>query len=217
MNSWDAVFLARHGQTQWNLLRRRQGRLDSPLTSDGLAQAHRHASTLRNRGIDGIFVSPLGRALATARIISDALRLEIEVVDELAELDHGQFSGLIDEQIDAQFPGDRQRRAADKYQWRFPDGESYADADPRAARALHQVSRKPAKRPLIVSHEMIGRMLQRHLLGLDPHVALARSHPHDVVFEIDPATRECRHLEPEARPSHPTAPPRPDPTLDQIR
>ncbi|MEV4515589.1 histidine phosphatase family protein [Dactylosporangium sp. NPDC049525] len=196
MNSWDAVFLARHGQTQWNLLRRRQGRLDSPLTPNGVVQAHRHASTLRNRGIDGIFVSPLGRALATARIISDALRLEIEVVDELAELDHGQFSGLIDEQIDTKFPGDRQRRAADKYQWRFPDGESYADADPRAARALQQIRRKPAKRPLIVSHEMIGRMLQRHLLGLEPHAALARSHPHDLVFEIDPATRECRDLEP---------------------
>ena len=217
VNSWDVVFLARHGQTEWNLLRRRQGRLDSPLTSDGVTQAHRHASTLRNRGIDGIFVSPLGRAVATACIIGEALHLEIEVVDELAELDHGQFSGLIDEQIDAQFPGDRQRRAADKYQWRFPDGESYADADTRAARALHQVSRKPAKRPLIVSHEMIGRMLQRHVLGLDPHVALARSHPHDVVFEIDPAARECRHLAPEARPSHPTAPPPPDPALDQIR
>jgi probable phosphoglycerate mutase len=58
----------------------------------------------------------------------------------LAELDRGQFRGLIDEQI-AQFPGDRQRRAADKYQWCFPDGESYADADTRAASALHQVSR----------------------------------------------------------------------------
>jgi hypothetical protein len=30
------------------------------------------------------------------------------------------------------------------------------------------MSQEPAKRPLIVSPEMIGRMLQRHLLGLDP-------------------------------------------------
>jgi len=194
VNSWDSVFLARHGQTQWNLQRRRQGRLDSPLTPNGIAQAHRHASALQGRGIDGVFVSPLGRAVATARIISDALGLEIEVIDELTELDHGHFSGLIDEQIDAQFPGERERRAADKYQWRFPDGESYADADRRAARALHQMSRRPVQRPLIVSHEMIGRMLQRHLLDLNPQVALARSHPHDVVFQVDPASRECRNL-----------------------
>jgi hypothetical protein len=115
----------------------------------------------------------------------------------LAELDHGQFSGLVDEQIDARFPGERHRRTADKYRWRFPDGESYADADPRAAGALRQISRRPVKRPLTVSHEMIGRMLQRHRLGLDPQVALARSHPHDVVFEIDPAAPDCRPLAPD--------------------
>ncbi|GAA3256872.1 histidine phosphatase family protein [Dactylosporangium siamense] len=196
MNSWDTVFLARHGQTQWNLQRRKQGRLDSALTHDGVAQAHRHAAALQGHGIDAIFVSPLGRAVATASIINDALGLEIDVVDELAEVDHGQFSGLIDDQIDTQFPGERQRRAADKYHWQFPGGESYADAATRAASALHRIGHQPARRPLIVSHEMIGRMLQLHLLGLDPQAALARSHPHDVVFQIDPASRECHSIGP---------------------
>jgi broad specificity phosphatase PhoE len=116
------------------------------------------------------------------------------VVDGLAELDHGGFSGLVDEQIDARFPGQRQLRAADKYGWRFPGGESYADADARAARVLDQVSRRPARRPLLVAHEMIGRMLQRCLLGLDTATALARSHPHDVVYRIDPATRSCSEV-----------------------
>lgn len=45
--------------------------------------------------------------------------------------------------IPTQFPGERQRRAADKFRWQFPDGESDADSDVRAARAIHQVSRKP--------------------------------------------------------------------------
>jgi len=61
------VFLARHGQTQWNLQGRRQGRLDSPLTRTGVEQANRHAVVLQGRGIDGIFTSPLGRAVTTAR------------------------------------------------------------------------------------------------------------------------------------------------------
>jgi len=188
------VFLARHGETEWNVERRRQGRLDSPLTDAGIEQAHRHASVLRGRGIDGIFVSPLVRAVATARVISDRLGLPIEVVDELTELDHGRFSGLVEGQIDAQFPGQRQLRAADKYGWRFPGGESYADVDIRAARALDRVSRRPVRNPLLVAHEMIGRMLQRHLLGLDAHAALARSHPHDVVYQIDLASRTCREV-----------------------
>ncbi|GAA3300077.1 histidine phosphatase family protein [Dactylosporangium vinaceum] len=195
MYTWDTVFLARHGQTEWNVLHRGQGRLDSPLTPAGLAQAHRHASALRHRAVDGVFASPLGRAVATARIIGDALGLAIEIVDELTEIDHGAFSGLLEEEIDARFPGERRRRSADKYRWRYPGGESYADTDTRAAVALRRIARSPARRPLIISHEMIGRMLQRNLLALDPKVALARSHPHDVVFVIDPVTRERHRLE----------------------
>jgi probable phosphoglycerate mutase len=132
----------------------------------------------------------MGRAVETARIIGAGIGLEPEVLDELAELDHGEFSGLVDAQIDAHFPGERDRRAADKYRWRFPGGESYADADARAALALARLRERPSRRPLLVSHEMIGRMLLRHLLGLDPQVALGRSHPHDVVFRIDPGARE---------------------------
>lgn len=198
--SMESVFLARHGQTRWNLVRRRQGRLDSPLTEAGVEQAHRHASLLRGREIDRIFVSPLGRAVSTARIVGDSLGLTIEVIEELAEIDHGEFSGLVDEQIDARFPGLRALRAADKYGWRFPGGESYADADVRAARALDRVSRQPARRSLLVAHEMIGRMLQRHLLGLDAAAALARSHPHDVVFEINTVARTIAPVEPDRMP-----------------
>ena len=102
------------------------------------------------------------------------------------------FSGLTNDEIDARWPGERERRAVDKYEWRFPGGESYADADRRVARALDAVRLRPSRRPLLVAHEMVGRMVQRHLLGLDPVAALARRHPHDVVFEIDPRSRECR-------------------------
>jgi probable phosphoglycerate mutase len=48
------VFLARHGQTEWNAQRRRQGQLDSPLTTHGEAQAQRHAALLRTQAIDGV-------------------------------------------------------------------------------------------------------------------------------------------------------------------
>jgi broad specificity phosphatase PhoE len=74
----------------------------------------------------------------------------------------------------------------DKYHWTFPGGESYADADIRAGDALARIGRHPKRRPLVVSHEMIGRMLQRHLLGLDPHQVLTQTHPNDVIYQIDP-------------------------------
>jgi broad specificity phosphatase PhoE/shikimate kinase len=188
---WDSVLLARHGQTQWNVARRRQGQLDSPLTPVGLEQAHRHAATLETHPIDGIFASPQGRAHTTAEIIGAHLSLPVQIIDELAELHHGSYAGLTNAEINARYPGELASRAADKYEWRFPGGESYADADVRAGQALARIA---TRHPLIVTHEMIGRMLQRHLLDLDPAAALTTTHPQDIVYEIDPSTRTRRDI-----------------------
>lgn len=77
-------------------------------------------------------------------------------------------------------------RQQDKYHWRFPGGESYADADHRAARALGQIAGQRVRRALIVSHEMIGRLLmatssppirRRHWDGTSPMTSLTRSIP----------------------------------------
>jgi len=45
---------------------------------------------------------------------------------------------------------------------------------------------------LIVSHEMIGRMLLRNLLGLGSGDALAIDHPHGVVFRVDLPARQLQ-------------------------
>lgn len=175
------TYLARHGQTEWNVAGRRQGRLDSPLTPHGSNQAHRNAQLLRDEGIDAVFSSPLGRARRTATIIGTELGLGIQVVDELAEIDHGLWSGLTAAEIDARWPGQRAVRERDKYAFRFPEGESYADGAARAGRVLTEIAQTGVRRPLVVSHEMIGRMLLRQLGVPD---ALGMQQPSDVVFRV---------------------------------
>lgn len=177
--------LARHGETEWNREGRRQGQLDSPLTATGLASVHHLASELAGSSIDAIFSSPLGRAVVTASIYAEALHLPVQVVDQLQELDHGTMAGLTNGEIKVRFPGELARRARSRYTWRFPDGESYADADQRAAVALEIVTRRGADRPLLVAHEMIGRMLLRNLLGIDVEEALALSHPPGTIYQVD--------------------------------
>ena len=191
---FERVLLARHGETQWNLAGRRQGRLDSPLTARGLAQAHRVADGLAETGVDAIFASPLGRAVATARACADRVGHAVVEIAELGELDNGGMAGLTNAEIDRQFPGELARRAADKYRWRFPGGESYADADLRATAALRRIAGAGVRRPLIVSHEMIGRMLLRNLLGLDPGEALRRGQPNDVVLLVRAGAVDCDEL-----------------------
>lgn len=86
----------------------------------------------------------------------------------------------------AAWPGHEEAQARDKYSYRFPGGESYADADLRASRALAWVTRSGARAPLLVSHQMIGRMLSKNLVGLDNTRALRFSHPSDLVYKVHP-------------------------------
>lgn len=194
INLGSTVYLARHGETEWNRARRRQGQLDSPLTTAGVAQAAENASLLDGRGIDVVFASPLGRATRTASIIAGVLDRPVVVVSDLAEIDHGRFAGLTNDEIRSSCPGALEARANDRYEWRFPDGESYADADRRAGRALELIASRHPQRPLLVSHEMIGRMLLKQLAGLAPSAALATDQPHNVIYEIGPERASVKRL-----------------------
>jgi probable phosphoglycerate mutase len=180
----ERLLLARHGQTHWNLEHRLQGQLDSPLTDEGLRQAKAVAERVVGSGVAMVFTSPLGRALQTAVVIAERLGVDVVAVDELADVHQGDMAGLTWDEIDIEHPGARADRAANRYGWAFPGGESYAQARARARRALSACGWASSGVPLLVGHEMIGRMLRAELRGLDGPSALALRHPHDVVFEI---------------------------------
>lgn len=184
----EHLFLARHGQTRWDREHRMQGQLDSPLTDDGIRQAEHLAERLCGRGITTVCSSPLGRALQTASIIVERIEAELIEIDELAELDHGDFAGMTWDEVDERYPTAREERAANRYGWAFPAGESYAQARARARRALSICGWTAAGTPLLVTHEMIGRMLRAELRRLDAPAALGLRHPHDVIFEIERRT-----------------------------
>jgi len=182
-----------------------RARLDSPLTAEGARQVRRNAVVVRGERVDALFSSPLGRALTSAAAFAATLGMPVTVLDELSEVDHGELSGLTRAEIAAAWPGQAEARARDKYLYRFPRGESYADADVRAGRALARIARSGARAPLLVSHEMIGRMLLKNLAGLDPGAALGRTHPWDVVYKVRPAPGTIEVLTPGADRSDPGA------------
>lgn len=182
------IYLIRHGETAWNLIGRRQGRLDSPLTERGIAQAEamgRCLHELLNGNTIQIASSPLGRAMTTATIIADHLGIDKEsIVAEplLAELNQGHWQGLSNAQIDERFPGARQERAENKWEYVIPGGESYAKVHERAAAWLATV---PEEQLVIaVAHEMISRTLRGAYCQLAPHSMLALNHPHHVIYRL---------------------------------
>ncbi len=74
-----------------------------------------------------------------------------------------------------------------EYHWVFPGGESYASALPRAQRALAAARAADGSHVLVVSHEMIGRLLRMEALRLGVAEAMALDQPHSLVVELEPA------------------------------
>ena len=81
--------------------------------------------------------------------MSDVLGCPVTVLESLAEVHHGAFAGLTNREIEAAHPGEL---AVDQwkalYSWRFPDGESYADAERRATTAFDEIVANGATAPL---------------------------------------------------------------------
>lgn len=65
------IYIVRHGETDWNVIGRNQGRTDIELNENGIKQAEETAKKLEKKNFDMIFSSPLKRAYKTAQIICD--------------------------------------------------------------------------------------------------------------------------------------------------
>lgn len=89
----EHLIVCRHGETQWNIERRAQGRADSPLTAAGIEQAQALGRALAARGIEHVVSSTLGRALHTAEIVASIAGCAVSVDERLVERSFGQLEG----------------------------------------------------------------------------------------------------------------------------
>jgi len=99
------ICVIRHGETDWNIIGKLQGREDIPLNQNGRSQAERCGLALNNRKWEAIFTSPLLRAKQTADIIAGILDIhDVYEDNNLVERDYGKASGLTEAERIALFP-----------------------------------------------------------------------------------------------------------------
>jgi broad specificity phosphatase PhoE len=87
------LYIARHGETEWNAKRFFQGQKDSPLTESGIIQAQNLAKKLKTIHFDSVFSSDLLRAKRTAEIVTLERNLAIQTTALLRERNYGSFEG----------------------------------------------------------------------------------------------------------------------------
>ena len=183
------IIVVRHGETVWNLQKRKQGRMDSPLTLHGINQVANVADKLSQIKHIKHFefrVSPLWRAQQSASIIADMLHLDFQsfVTDtRLAEHSFGQWEGLTDEEIDLRFPGCHEARASDRWNYVIPAGESYELISQRVAPLIDE---SKDKRVVFITHEMISKVIRGRHGGLSNEETLALDHKHYEIYKLMP-------------------------------
>ncbi len=145
-----AIYLIRHGETEWSRSGRHTGSTDIPLTEQGAQMASALAPLLAGVRFASVLVSPRQRAQDTCRLAG--LGRDARIEPDLAEWDYGDYEGLRSTEIQAARP--------DWDIWRdgCPGGESPAAVSARADRLVARLRALPGD-VAVFSHGHFGRVL----------------------------------------------------------
>jgi len=169
------LFFFRHGETFYNAEGRIQGQLDTPLSPLGRTQAveagRKLGVALADHGLGpqdvGWFASPLSRVCDTMTLARAALSLpgdQFQRDKRLMEISFGLWQDLTWPEINTRYPGAPAARQSDFWNYRPPNGESYADLTDRVRAFLLE----RAGPTVVAAHGGVARALMVLLGGVAP-------------------------------------------------
>lgn len=158
------ILLVRHGETEWNKLGKFQGCKDISLSEEGIVQAQ-YVSKSINGNFDYLFTSPLKRAVQTAGIIGAERKIKPIVINDIREINFGEWEGLTVKEIAGNFSKQFEIWKTDKTEGPICGGElSIKNACTRAKNVITEVANKyKGKKSVIVAH---GGIIKAGLIGI---------------------------------------------------
>ena len=161
------VLLVRHGQTNSNVTSFFMGWSNEDLSEAGYIQARSLAARLASLPIASVYTSPLQRTHTTAAIVAEPHGLELKALDDLIEVRLGEWEGLYPDEIRQRWPELWEQSRTDPSEITLPGGESFRQVTERAVRAFQTVvATDRDKQVVIVTHDIIVRLLAAHVLGV---------------------------------------------------
>jgi len=185
------LYLVRHGETQWNVEKRMQGRKDSPLTELGRQQAAWAADALRDVPFDAAYASSSPRAMTTAEIVKGERPFEVQAVDALQEISLGVWEGRLQKELDQAFSSHTHAFWKTPHTFRMNGAETYFAVQERVVAEMKRiVAAHPGQTVLVVSHTVALKLILAHfgdrLLPNLWDAAYGYSHPGSIsIVEVD--------------------------------
>ena len=150
------IYIARHGETEWNKLNKICGITDIGLTDEGRKQAQHLAERLKDTDISVIIASPLKRAMETAGYISKALGIPVITDERLREQDYGIYEGT--DRKGEEFLNNKRNFA-----YRYPQGESMMQVAYRTYGLIDEIREKYKGRDvLLLCHGGAARVMHTY-------------------------------------------------------
>lgn len=196
------LFIARHGETIFNLAGRIQGEhVHTPLTRTGFAQVDRMGRALALHLADeqpdmDLIASNTDRALQTLSVVAEHIGADWHQARSdarLQEIDMGEWGGIYYSDLGGKLKIDEEERL---FVTVAPGGEDYRDI---AKRLEHWIAEQDFSRDaVLISHGMTSRVLRGLLVGTDPHprfgAPIAEGLPQGSIVQICDGVEHVIHL-----------------------
>lgn len=153
------IYLIRHGQTTANVMKMKQGTINTKMTylnENGQKQAHNLADNFDISFADHIIVSPLHRTEQTAAILNAKANLPVSYDKRLLEISYGQWDGKKNADLRKKYPdayNDYWDDVLPKYVQYATDGEKFNDVVDRVHDFLiDTINQYPDEKIICVTH-----------------------------------------------------------------
>ena len=178
------LYIVRHGETEWNVIKRFQGQLNTPLTEKGMEKLRETGKKLENVLFDEVYTSELGRTVASAEIILNENRgyrnkkLELKKLAELNEVYFGVWQGSTYEEVFLKYPEEANNYFYNvkNYKAENVEAENLKDALERFLKGINKIlDSHESGNILVVTHGTVLEMFMNYVAN-------------DSIFDIDERT-----------------------------
>ena len=190
------LYIIRHGQTDWNIAKKIQGRQDIPLNERGRYQAGCLKKAMENRPVTAVFSSPQIRAMETAKAVALSSGSAVIPVKDLMEINYGSWEGKTEEELL------QEDRALYEAWWSHPaetappGGESISQVNERCQKAWKEIKPQLTGDAAIVAHGGLLAHFMEQLLGSESVAASTVAHNASITtIEYEPETESFTLVE----------------------
>lgn len=154
------LYIIRHGQTEWNILKKLQGWNNSNLTEKGINDAMNLAERLKDVDFTHIYSSNQKRAIETAEILRKDRDIDIIKLEGLKEFGFGRWEGMEMQDLLEKYSDEFDIYLNKPHLYKpTHNGESYEDIYKRVRESLEQIIQSKGENILVVSHGVTVKIM----------------------------------------------------------